>query len=228
MLSTHSEYQSFETKEAVLSVASSIADVKDASEAAIGTPTTFHGCYNDCMEMSAPALNVAEYLNSHASWFSRCAEPMKVETLGNNGYALGIGRFGAFGYEVEPKIGLELLPPESGVYRICTIPIPDYQAPGYEVDYRSSLQLVENPASNACPDLGETTLVIWELELTVHIHFPKFIQRLPKSLIESTGDRLLNQIVRQVSRRLTSKVQEDFHLSLGIPLQKNSPKKRFR
>lgn len=227
MLSRPSEYQSFETTETVLSVASSLADVEEASEdATVGTLTRFHGCYNDFMEMFAPALNVAEYLNSHASWFSRCAEPMKVETLGNNGYALGIGRFGSFGYEVEPKIGLELLPPESGVYRIRTIPIPDYQAPGYDVDYRASLQLVENPVNNAFADSGETTLVVWELELTVYIHFPKFIQRLPKSLIQSTGDRLLNQIVRQVSRRLTSKVQEDFHQSLGIPNPFNSKKKR--
>jgi hypothetical protein len=134
----------------------------------------------------------------------------KVHPLGENGYALTIGRFGAFGYEVEPKIGLELLPPDEGVYRIRTIPIPDYQAPGYDVDYHAALQLRE--------DFTETivTKVEWELDLTVCLHFPRFIQRLPKSLIQSTGDRLLNQIVRQVSRRLTRKVQEDFHKTFGV------------
>lgn len=226
MLSRNSEYQSFETTEAASSVTSSPADVEDTSlEATVGTPTRFHGCYHDSMEMYAPVPTVAEYLNSHASWFSRCAEPMKVEVLGENGYALVIGRFGAFGYEVEPKIGLELLPPEEGVYRIRTIPIPDYQSPGYDVDYRSALQLLENPANDAVSDLGKMTLVIWELDLKVYIHFPKFIHRLPKSLIQSTGDRLLNQIVRQVSRRLTRKVQEDFHQSLGIQFPANSKKK---
>ncbi|MBV8885364.1 MAG: DUF1997 domain-containing protein, partial [Chroococcidiopsidaceae cyanobacterium CP_BM_RX_35] len=40
---------------------------------------------------------------------------------------------------------------------------------------------------------------------------------LPNSLIQNTGDRLLHQIVKQVSRRLTYKVQEDFHKSRNLP-----------
>jgi hypothetical protein len=143
---------------------------------------------------------------------------MKVQPLGENGYALIIGRFGSFGYEVEPKIGLELLPADEGIYRIRTIPIPDYQPPGYDVDYRASLQL--NQAT------GEVTRVEWELDLVVCLHFPRFIQRLPQSLIQSTGDRLLNQIVRQVSRRLTRKVQEDFHQSFDLPFPVTSKKRR--
>lgn len=227
MLSKNTDCQSFDTTEAVLSATSTLEEAPDATqEAPVGTSTRFYGRYSDCMEMHAAAGTVVEYFDSHASWFSRCAEPMKVEPLGENGYALVIGRFGAFGYEVEPKIGLELLPPEEGVYRTRTIPIPDYQAPGYDVDYRSSLRLVENVANDAPSSFGEMTRVEWDLDLTVNIHFPKFIQRLPKSLIESTGDRLLNQIVRQVSRRLTRKVQEDFHQSLGIPFPINSKKKR--
>lgn len=219
MLSRNGEYQSLEITEAVLPTASSLAEAEDAlTGVAVATPTKFYGRYSDAMEMSAPAATVAEYLNTHGSWFSRCAEPMKVQPLGDNGYALIIGRFGSFGYEVEPKIGLELLPPDNGVYYIRTIPIPDYRSPGYDVDYRAALQLKEN--------FAEVTRVEWELDLTVELHFPRFIQRLPKSLIQSTGDRLLNQIVRQVSRRLTRKVQEDFHLSLGIPFSATAKKKR--
>ncbi|KYC36384.1 hypothetical protein WA1_42500 [Scytonema hofmannii PCC 7110] len=215
MISNNSEYQSFDKNEAVFSIPSTLeASEETTLEATIGTPRRFYGSYRDCMEMPAPSKTVAEYLDNHALWFSRCAEPMKVESLGNNGYALTIGRFGAFGYDVEPKIGLELLPPDEGIYRIRTIPIPNYQAPGYDVDYKSSLQLLESDPSDSDPNVGKITRVEWDLHLAVYIHFPKFIQRLPKSIIQSTGDRLLNQIVRQVSRRLTHKVQEDFHKSL--------------
>ncbi|MEJ1932205.1 DUF1997 domain-containing protein [Nostoc sp. NIES-2111] len=210
MLSTNGEYQSLDIVEKTVPVVPNSQEVEDTDTPLIGTVTKFYGRYGDSMEMYAPAAAVAEYLNGHAGWFTRCAEPMKVHSLGENGYALTIGRFGAFGYEVEPKIGLELLPPDEGVYRIRTIPIPDYQAPGYDVDYHAALQLKE--------DFAETivTKVEWELDLTVCLHFPRFIQRLPKSLIQSTGDRLLNQIVRQVSRRLTRKVQEDFHKTFGV------------
>ncbi|MBN3869071.1 MULTISPECIES: DUF1997 domain-containing protein [unclassified Nostoc] len=224
MLSTNGEYKSWEITEAVLPVASSQEETEDAlTQANVATLTTFYGRYEDFMEMPAPIEEVAEYLNAHASWFCRCAEPMKVQSLGENGYALGIGSFGAFGYQVEPKIGLELLPPEEGIYRIRTIPIPDYQPPGYDVDYRASLQLIETDASTS---IGKVTRVEWELDLMVHLHFPRFIHRLPQSLIQSTGDRLLNQIVRQVSRRLTRKVQEDFQKSLETPFAANSKQKQ--
>jgi Protein of unknown function (DUF1997) len=224
MLSRKSEYKSWEITEAVLPVVSSQEEAEDTlTEVNVATLTKFYGRYQDFMEMAAPVEKVAEYLNAHASWFSRCAEPMKVQPLGENGYALVIGRFGSFGYEVEPKIGLELLPPEEGIYRIRTIPIPDYQPPGYDVDYRAALKLIETDISTS---IGEVTRVEWELDLIVYLHFPRFIQRLPKSIVQSTGDRLLNQIVRQVSRRLTRKVQEDFHKSLEIPFSVNSKQKR--
>jgi len=225
MLSKNREYESFEISEAPSPVPS-VAHTEETLDQAIGaTPAKFYGRYHDSMEMYAKASLVAEYLNAHSSWFSRCAQPMKVEPLGENGYALGIGRFGSFGYEVEPKIGLELLPPEDGIYRIHTIPIPDYYPPGYDVDYKASLRMIEDTASSAISISSQMTRVEWELDLIVDIHFPKFIQRLPKSLVQSTGDRVLNQVVRQVSKRLTHKVQQDFHQSIGIDFTANKKKR---
>jgi hypothetical protein len=49
------------------------------------------------------------------------------------------------------------------------------------------------------------------------------------SLIRKTGDRLLAKIVCQVSYRLTHKVQEDFHRTLGeerLKLFKRATKKK--
>lgn len=196
-------------------------------------PTRFYSQFQDCMEMYADAQKVTAYLDTHQNWFSRCAHPMNVEPIGTNGYALVIGRFGSFGYEVEPKVGLELLPQEAGVYRIRTIPVPNYVAPGYEIDFQASQTFVEVATSEYFQEqeLDTTQLppaitrVEWELNLTVGIRFPKFIQKLPQSLIQSTGDRILHEVVRQVSRRLTYKVQEDFHSSLGIPIPKKSKKR---
>jgi hypothetical protein len=213
MLSSKREYQYMKASEAVWDVAA-VSEVEIPTEKL----TRFHGEFTDCMEMYADVHTVAEYLNVHQDWFCRCAQPMTVESIGTDGYALTIGRFGAFGYEVEPKIGLELLPPESGAYRIETIAIPNYIAPGYDVDFKAVMNLVEKPASAGSHYDGAMTGVNWELDLSVYLHFPKFIQRLPQAVIQATGDRLLNQIVRQVSRRLTHKVQEDFHTCFNLPL----------
>jgi len=43
------------------------------------------------------------------------------------------------------------------------------------------------------------------------------INMLPEGLVQNSGNHLLRQIVRQISRKLTWKVQEDFHASHGIP-----------
>ncbi|MBD3881188.1 DUF1997 domain-containing protein [Phormidium tenue FACHB-886] len=191
-------------------------------------PTCFQGSFSSCMEMYAEPERVAHYLDAHRDWFPRCAHPMKAEPIGENGYALTIGKFGAFGYEVEPKVGLDLLPQDAGVYRIQTIAVPGYEAPGYDVDFRAALQLVPGSPDPRQFSSGQAptqlTKVEWELDLKVMVQFPRFIHRLPNSLVQTTGDRLLNQIVRQVSRCLTPKVQEDFHSVAGIAV----PKKRWR
>jgi len=171
--------------------------------------------FADLMEMRAPAPVVGAYLDRHEGWFRRCAAPMRVTPLGRSGYALTLGRFGNFGFEVEPTIGLELLPQCEGVYRILTA--PQGTAPGgledqlYDVDFNASLEL-EQARSVDQP----FTEVRWQLDLSVWIKLPGVITLLPEGLVQSSGDHLLRQIVRQISRRLTWKVQEDFHASHSL------------
>jgi len=180
--------------------------------------------FADLMEMLAPADQVEAYLDRHEGWFRRCAAPMEVSPIGANGYALTLGRFGNFGFEVEPRIGLELLPQAQGVYRITTVPlaVKESQFDGlYDVDFKASLKLEEaakrEPSGSEAADQPPTcTLVRWQLDLTVWIQLPGVITLLPESLVQTSGDHLLKQIVRQISRKLTWKVQEDFHASHGL------------
>lgn len=195
----------------------------------------FQNHTSGCMEMYADAVTVRQYLDTHQDWFYRCAWPMTAEPLGETGYALTIGRFGALGFEVEPKIGLNLLPQEQGIYRIETIPVSSYMPQGYDVDFRAWLGLFEKsrgeeawhaePAQERSLNLPVITHVEWELDLDVKVQLPQFIQALPASLVQTTGDRLLNQIVHQVSRCLTDRVQENFHATLGIPFPRGNTKK---
>lgn len=168
------------------------------------------------MDMAADIDTVGRYLNSHRGWFTRCAHPMPVEPISDHGYALVVGRFSVLGYEVEPKVGLYLSPLDHRVYRIDTMPVPGYVPPGYDVDFHAVLRLQESP------DVVSPTTVLtqadWDLSLAVKIHMPRLLNSVPRSLLKSSGDRLLNQVVRQVSKRLTRKVQEDFHHSHNLPL----------
>jgi hypothetical protein len=161
---------------------------------------------------------------------------MEVTQLDRNGYVLTLGRFGNFGFEVEPTIGLELLPQAEGVYRIQTVAVPDADptlSSLYDVEFNASLRLDEahegqDAAEISAEDVDTLmahTLVRWELQLGVWIKLPAMITILPDGLVQTSGDHLLRQIVRQVSRRLTWKVQEDFHASHGIPCP---PRRRAR
>jgi hypothetical protein len=95
------------------------------------------------------------------------------------------------------------------------------------VEFNASLKLQEqlNPTEE---NTGENdasalrTAVIWDLDLNVWIQLPGVITLLPEALVQTSGDHLLRQIVRQISRRLTWKVQEDFHASHGL----NCPPRR--
>jgi hypothetical protein len=186
----------------------------------------YSSSFSDLMEMWAPAELVASYLDHHEGWFRRCAAPMTVRPLGNNGYSLTLGRFGNFGFEVEPTIGLELLPQDRGVYRIVTAASDQPETPLerlYDVEFNASLKLQEqlNPAEEEDGSALRTE-VIWDLDLNVWIQLPGVISLLPEALVQTSGDHLLRQIVRRISRRLTWKVQEDFHASHGL----NCPPRR--
>jgi hypothetical protein len=191
--------------------------------------TWFQAKFEDCMVMYADVPLVAEYFANHRGWFCRCAEPMKTQPIGDNAYDILIGRFGAFGYQVEARVGLELAPPdEKGIYKINTIPIPGYVPPGYVVNYEANMSLVElsvdefSAQHKLKPDQIPTAITgaKWTLELGVGVKFPQFIRSMSPALIQTTGDRLLRNIVKQVSRRLTHKTQLDFHTTYDIPFPK--------
>ena len=193
----------------------------------------FKVAFEGKMDMYSDIDTVAEYLNAHSGWFCRCAQPMKVEPLDENGYVLTVGKFGSFGYEVEPKIGVILSPPVDNIYLMHTAPLPDCDE-GYEVNYHAKMQLEEvSQDTIITPSKGlfgkqldlpdRITKVSWDLDLNVRVEFPQFIGKLSAGMIQATGDRLLAQIVRQVSPRLTYKVQQDFHHSLNLAMPpKNS------
>jgi hypothetical protein len=211
------------------------AQKENALDGADAKAIHFQTHFEGSMEMYSDGDTVAKFLQSHEGWFCRCAQPMKVEPYTENGYILTVGRFGALGFDVEPKIAVVLEPPQDGQYFMHTIPLPDPTFLGYEVDYQAVMTLGEISREEAgeglekvyrkqgINELPETiTKVQWQLNMDVAVFFPKYIHKLPQALIRKTGDRLLAEIIRQVSPRLTLKVQQDFHEGMKLPLPPKS------
>ncbi|MBD2103503.1 DUF1997 domain-containing protein [Leptolyngbya sp. FACHB-261] len=170
------------------------------------------------MKLRSDPRTVASYLSAHGDWFQRCAKPLATERMSANAYCVSIGRIGALGYELEPKVGLELLPEVNGLYRILSVPLTgchhtgcesgELVDQGYEVDFKSCFQI--QPDSTDC-----LTCIEWQLDLGVTVQLPRFVQAMPGNLIERTGNQVLYQVVKRISRRLTQKIQEDFHSTIG-------------
>lgn len=190
----------------------------------LNQPLVFSTKFRGIMEMYSDRKTVTDYLNNHQGWFVRCASPMKVQPFGDNGYTLTVGRYGAFGYEVEPQMSVILEPPMSGHYTMYSVTNPELRDEGYEVDYYSVMDIETifpsqfNGSKSYSHITNEITRINWELDLRVKVNFPKFIYKLPTNLIQNTGDRLLTQIVKQVSPRLSFKVQTDFHNCFDLPI----------
>lgn len=193
-------------------------------------PMTFQTCYQGTMLMYHDLAVVADYLNSHEGWFKRCAEPMQAEPLTENGYLLTVGKFGSFGYDVVPRIAVVLDAPVGTCYKMYNVEIPDEPEQSYAIAYNAEMNLSEiawgaaiHNAEKAAKLLGDRpvpetiTQVDWHLHLEVQVQFPPFIYKIPRKLLQSTGDRLLSSIVAQISPRLTSKVQQDFHRTHNLP-----------
>jgi hypothetical protein len=227
---------SFPNNNIALGNCTKIADISDTSWET-EAPVTFQTAFFGRMEMYSDGETVANYLNAHQDWFSRCARPMTVEPLNDRGYTLTIGRFGSAGYEIEPKIAVVLEPPKGRVYEMYTVPVPNYQPVGYDIDYQAVMELEEVSANDAegltkayqkhyknkHETAPETIVrVNWWLNMTICVDLPKFVRKLPMSIIKSTGDALITQVVKQVSPRLTYKVQQDFHSRLDLPLPPKS------
>lgn len=197
-------------------------------------PFTFTAYFQGEMGMAAPPEQVATYLNTHEHWFRRCAEPMAAEPMGSDGYVITVGQFSSFGYEVEPKMAVILDPPRDGIYHMYSVDVPDYEPPGYQIDYNAALTMMEQDPATV-DWLGKNraiatpvTLVQWYLNLHITLRFPRFIYRLPHDFLQRTGDNSLAQIIRQVSPRLTRKVQKDFHQQHDLPLPPKASRQLVR
>ncbi|MEY3298266.1 MAG: hypothetical protein RLZZ597_1526 [Cyanobacteriota bacterium] len=196
------------------SVASSPSHATAVDPPELRSTLGFEGQYAGQMAMAADWATVGNYLNHHQDWFPRCAHPMPITPISDHGYALVVGHFSMLGYAVEPQVGLFLAPLNHGFYRIETMAIPGYVPPGYDVDFQAVLHLKDYGTAEE----SALTQIDWTLSLTVRIHKPRFLNALPQALIKASGDKLLNQVMRQVSKRLTRKVQEDFHSRHGLSL----------
>jgi hypothetical protein len=202
-----------------------IQDSKHSEDKNNYPPTVFRNHFVGYMDLFADTATVITYLDNHQGWFKRCAYPFKAEAIGMSGYAMGVGRVGAFGYYVYPNVGLNLLPQENSIYRIVTIPIPDQEPQGYEVDFQAEMRL--QPRSLADLLSGEElektptmTSIEWDLNLTVTLQFPPFIHRMSQDMIQKSGDGVLAFVVKHVSNSLTAKVQNDFHKTHQIKVPK--------
>ena len=166
-------------------------------------PFHCHAAFAGMMEMGSDSQTVIDYLKQHQDWFPDCAKPMTVEPIGENGYLLSLGRFGALGFHVDIKLALGMEFLETGKFGMRSLPLPEPSPTAYDVDYKATMELREiNPADHheSSASLAKAiTQLVWDLKLNIAVQLPKFVRKLPLTLVQKASNRLLCKIVGQVS-----------------------------
>ncbi len=163
------------------------------------------------VDLETDRETLACYLRGHSQWIQRCFRPLQVEPLSSEIYRLQFFRMGGLGFELEPSFGVKIWPEEDYLFRLTSIELPGDAALPYWVDCRASFRLEELAGSPA------TTRVHWDLHLNIRLHLPKFLQVLPRKLVQRVGNQVVQQVTRGLSDRFTHNVCSDFYDSIGRP-----------
>ncbi|MFS8884767.1 DUF1997 domain-containing protein [Synechococcus sp. H70.2] len=163
------------------------------------------------VDLETDRETLARYLRGHGQWIQRCFRPLQVEPLSADTYKLQFFRMGGLGFELEPCFGVKIWPEEDYLFRLTSTELPGEAALPYRVDCQASFRLEELPGSPA------TTRVHWDLHLDIRLHLPKFLQVLPRKLVQRVGSQVVQQVTRSLSDRFTHNVCSDFYCSIGRP-----------
>jgi len=175
------------------------------------TPLELQAGRRGQVDLETDRETLACYLRGHGQWIQRCFQPLRVEPLSAETYRLQFFRMGGLGFELEPSFGIKIWPEEDYLFRLTSIELPGDAALPYRVDCQASFRLEELPGSSA------TTRVHWDLQLNIRLHLPKFLQVLPRKLVQKVGSQVVQQVTRSLSNRFTHNVCSDFYRSVGRP-----------
>lgn len=163
------------------------------------------------VDLETDRLTLAHYLHDHAEWIERCFKPLKVFPLSPETYKLQFFRIGGLGFELEPCFGVKIWPEQDSVFWLSSIDLPEEEGLPYSVDCLSYFRLEELDLDS---HHGPLTRVHWDLKLDIWMQLPGFLQALPYPLVYRVGARVVNQVTRSMSDRLTHNVCTDFYRSV--------------
>lgn len=161
------------------------------------------------VDMQTKRESLAAYLQEHQKWIDRCFKPLKVFPLSDSTYKLQFFRIGGLGFELEPCFGVKIWSEKHYMFRLSSIELPSDADLPYTVDCQSYFQLEELPESGM-------TRVNWDLELDIWMELPRFLAAFPYNLVYNVGAKVVRQVTRRMSDRLTHNVCTDYYRSVGM------------
>ncbi len=175
------------------------------------------------VDLETDQATLADYLTQHSRWIERCFKPLQVYPLAADAYKLQFFRIGGLGFELEPCFGVQIWSEGDSLFRLGSIELPSDEGLPYRVQCQSSFRLEEiSPTTRKDPKRQApiVTRVHWHLYLNIHMDLPGFLQALPYSLVHRVGSKVVQQVTRNMSDRLTHNVCSDFYRWIGKPGKK--------
>jgi len=162
------------------------------------------------VDLETSVEDLADYLRHHQSWIHRCFKPLTVQPLGGADYRLQFFRIGGLGFELEPHFAITIWEDPQHCFRLSSLDLPEDEPLPYRVDCQATFRIEERVQEPTA-----ITRVYWGLILKVDIELPGFLQALSRPLVQKVGIKVVNQVTRSMSDRLTHNVCTDFYRSVG-------------
>ncbi len=180
------------------------------NESTTPTQVEVYASRQGAVDLETDLDRLASHLERHSEWMERCLKPLTVYALSADDYKLQFFQISGLGFSLEPCFGVKVWSEPNYVYCLRSIPLPEDEALPYTVDCWSYYHLESIVES-------EVTRVNWKLKLHIVLDLPKFLQALPDSMVYQVGVRVINQVTRTMTDRLTRNVCTDYYQSIGRP-----------
>jgi hypothetical protein len=161
------------------------------------------------VELAVPpqSVEIERYLQSPERIVRAIADPSCIEPLSGNSYRLRMRPLNFFSLKIEPTVDMKIWADAEGTIYLESI---GCDLRGIET-INEHFQLELSGTMEAYPHQGQTYLG-GDAELGLTIYLPPPFSMMPKSMIQSTGNNLLGNILLKMKQGLMQQLLADYKI----------------
>ncbi|AGY57657.1 DUF1997 domain-containing protein [Gloeobacter kilaueensis] len=150
------------------------------------------------VRLQTPLPPLVTYLRGPDHWVPVGFRPLKVQRTGAGHFDLQLPEFGALGFQLAPRMVLQLIEDDECRYRLLSVPSP---ASDYQTDFSGLFQLTPRPPA---------VDVFWEARFAIQLTLPGFLGMFPQPVVQSAAQTAVSAMSASVCQNLVHNICCDY------------------